>query len=191
MSPILDWRHLCYGGECLRDDRADNSPTADRALTLYYTQLVLNLVWMPLFFTGEHNDLCEAHTSAKKPVLALVDIVALTATVWKMTTTMGGIGTRISTNWFLLPYSAWLGYATYLNAGHVYLNWVSDGPSSRAHDRIASRVRIAPRGTRCCSSRHSVIVMKMCSGIRGSLSTGLGSTPRRRDPTCALDWPPG
>lgn len=63
-------------------------------------------------------------TLAKRPVLALVDILALTATVWKMTANMSEIGTRVSTTWFLAPYCAWLGYATYLNAGLVYLNWV-------------------------------------------------------------------
>lgn len=28
----------------------------------------------------------------------------------------------VSPTWFLAPYCAWLGYATYLNAGYVWLN---------------------------------------------------------------------
>ncbi|KAK1925833.1 TspO/MBR-related protein [Papiliotrema laurentii] len=83
---------------------------ADQALTLYYAQLGLNLLWTPLFF------------GAKQKEIALGNILALTGTVLAMTVKMHGLNTPFSTTWFLAPYCAWLGYASYLNAGYVFLN---------------------------------------------------------------------
>ncbi|KAL7411501.1 TspO/MBR-related protein [Mrakia frigida] len=85
--------------------------TASLALTLYYLQLAGNLTWTPLFF------------GLKQTGLALVDIVALTATVFALTITADSLPTEISTTWFLGPYCAWLSYATYLNAGYWFLNY--------------------------------------------------------------------
>ncbi|KAI9768382.1 MAG: hypothetical protein M1835_006887 [Candelina submexicana] len=76
--------------------------------TLYTIQLALNLVWMPLFF------------KLKRPIEATVDIVALTgvtsylAYIWGQVDEVAG--------WALVPYLAWLGFATYLSAGVGYLN---------------------------------------------------------------------
>lgn len=76
--------------------------------TLYTIQLGLNLVWMPLFFV------------AKRPIEATVDIVALTgvtgylAYIWGQVDPVAGLT--------LVPYLAWLGFATYLSAGVGYLN---------------------------------------------------------------------
>ncbi|KAK8049023.1 hypothetical protein PG994_010753 [Apiospora phragmitis] len=81
---------------------------AKHAATLYTIQLGLNLAWMPLFF------------GARKPVAALVDIVALlginsylTYQFFQMDTVAG---------WCFVPYVAWLSFATYLNTGVGYLN---------------------------------------------------------------------
>ncbi|OBZ70450.1 Translocator protein [Grifola frondosa] len=81
---------------------ARKSPTSI-ALTLYYAQLALNLAWSPLFFF-------------KKQVgLALIDMGLLTGTTMYMTALLheptGGKSTYL-----LLPYCAWLSYATYINA---------------------------------------------------------------------------
>lgn len=46
----------------------------------------------------------------------------MTGTVVAMTVKMHGLNTPFSTTWFLAPYCAWLGYASYLNAGYVFLN---------------------------------------------------------------------
>jgi len=83
---------------------------ADQSLQLYYAQLALNLLWTPLFF------------GAKQKEVALGNILALTGTVVAMTVKMHSLNTPFSTTWFLAPYCAWLGYATYLNAGYVFLN---------------------------------------------------------------------
>ncbi|GAA95059.1 uncharacterized protein L969DRAFT_18910 [Mixia osmundae IAM 14324] len=81
---------------------------AKTALTLHYAQLALNLVWSPLFF------------SAHQVELALVDILTLTGTVIGLTTVAAKVDER--TLYAYVPYSLWLGYASYLNAGIWYKN---------------------------------------------------------------------
>ncbi|ATZ46831.1 hypothetical protein BCIN_02g01810 [Botrytis cinerea B05.10] len=76
--------------------------------TLYTIQLGLNLIWMPLFF------------SLKRPILATVDIVALTGTVSYLTYIWSQVDSVAA--WALAPYVGWLGFATYLSAGVGYLN---------------------------------------------------------------------
>ncbi|WWD05334.1 hypothetical protein V865_003407 [Kwoniella europaea PYCC6329] len=83
---------------------------ADQALQLYYGQLLLNLLWTPTYFFFKQKE------------LALGNILALFGTVTAMTVKMHNLYTPFSTTWFLAPYCAWLGYATYLNAGYVFLN---------------------------------------------------------------------
>lgn len=72
-----------------------------RGATLYTVQLGLNLLWMPLFF------------GLGRPIEATVDIVALTgltgylAYIWGQVDPVAGYA--------LLPYLAWLSFATYLS----------------------------------------------------------------------------
>ncbi|KAJ3523236.1 hypothetical protein NM688_g8761 [Phlebia brevispora] len=82
---------------------------ASKAITLYYVQLGLNFLWTPLFFVK------------KQTTLALADCALLTGTSIYMTKLLHGISGG-KTTWFLAPYCGWLLYATYLNAGVVYLN---------------------------------------------------------------------
>jgi translocator protein len=79
-----------------------------RGATLYTIQLGLNLAFMPLFY------------GQGWPVPALVDIVGLTATVAYLTSIWARIDATAT--YCLLPYLAWLGYASYLCAGTGYLN---------------------------------------------------------------------
>jgi translocator protein len=79
-----------------------------KALSLFLTQLLLNLLWSPLFF-GLH-----------RPGLAFVDLLllwlALAATVrafWRA---------RPSASFLLLPYLAWLTFAGSLNLAICRLN---------------------------------------------------------------------
>ncbi|KAF7292385.1 TspO/MBR-related protein [Mycena chlorophos] len=76
---------------------------AELALKLYYAQLGLNLAWSPLFF------------GFKRPGLALVDIAALAGTTFYLTKILGPISATAA--YLLLPYCAWLSFATYLNVG--------------------------------------------------------------------------
>lgn len=80
----------------------------NRALTLWSAQLVLNLAWTPLFF------------AAGWYAVALVDIVALLVLVG-LTIAAAGRTSRPAA-WLLVPYLAWVGYATALNAAIVVLN---------------------------------------------------------------------
>lgn len=78
--------------------------------TAYTTQLGLNLVWMPLFF------------GLRKPALALADIVALTANVG----TLAALWSQWdkTSAYLMVPYLAWLSFATYITAGAgVMNNW--------------------------------------------------------------------
>ncbi|RXW24707.1 hypothetical protein EST38_g1136 [Candolleomyces aberdarensis] len=83
---------------------------------LYYVQLGLNFAWSPLFF-GAHQT-----------GLALVDSAALTISTWYMTKLLDR-PTNGKATYYLLPYCAWLAYATYLNAGIWWLNY---GPGKRS-----------------------------------------------------------
>ncbi|KJA30208.1 hypothetical protein HYPSUDRAFT_127124 [Hypholoma sublateritium FD-334 SS-4] len=78
-------------------------------IALYYGQLGLNYLWSPLFFNQQQMG------------LALIDSVLLTGTTWYMTKLLDR-PTNAKATYFLLPYCAWLGFATYLNAGYWWLN---------------------------------------------------------------------
>lgn len=80
----------------------------NRALTLWSVQLVLNLAWTPLFF------------SAGWYGAALVDIVVLLVLV-AMTVVAAARSSRLAAA-LLVPYLAWVGFATALNAAIVVLN---------------------------------------------------------------------
>lgn len=80
----------------------------DRVMWLWVVQLVLNLLWTPLFFAADLY------------TVALVEIVALAASIglliawsWHRSQAAG---------WLLVPYLAWVCFATALNAGIVVLN---------------------------------------------------------------------
>jgi tryptophan-rich sensory protein len=75
---------------------------------LFVVQLALNAMWSPVFFGLE----------APKPglvviVALLVSLAATLAAFWRIDRVAGLL---------LLPYLAWIGYATALNAAIVALN---------------------------------------------------------------------
>lgn len=75
---------------------------------LYTSQLVLNYLWMPLFF------------GLRRPALALADIVLLGGNVAALMTLWWKVD-RLAF-WLMVPYAGWLGFATYLNASLGFLN---------------------------------------------------------------------
>lgn len=85
--------------------RADAGPVT---LGLWVAQLVLNMIWTPLFFGADRYG------------WALVDIVALLIAV--VATIAAGRRTAPLAAWLLVPYAAWVGFATALNAAIVVLN---------------------------------------------------------------------
>lgn len=80
----------------------------NRTLTLWSVQLVLNLAWTPLFFTAGWY------------AAALVDILALLVLVG-LTVVAAARSSRLAAA-LLVPYLAWVGFATALNAAIVVLN---------------------------------------------------------------------
>ncbi len=79
-----------------------------RALIRFAIQMVLNLIWTPIFF-GAH-----LVTVALSVIVALWVMILLTILAFKPLD-------RIAA-WLLVPYLAWVSYATYLNAGFLVLN---------------------------------------------------------------------
>lgn len=84
------------------------SPARRLAIGLWLAQLALNALWSPVFFG------LEAPGAALIVVMALW--LAIAATIWACT--------RIDRTaaWLLVPYLAWVSYATALNAAIVVLN---------------------------------------------------------------------
>lgn len=78
------------------------------ALRLFFLQLALNAAWSVLFF-GLHLP-----TVALVELLVLDGAVLLTLLVFRRLQPLAGA--------LLLPYLAWIAFATYLNAGIVVLN---------------------------------------------------------------------
>lgn len=89
-------------------DRAPSGPTKNQALVIFAVQMVLNLVWTPVFF-GAHL------------VLAALVIIAL---LWFaiLMTILAFRKLNRTAAWLLVPYLIWVSYASYLNAGILWLN---------------------------------------------------------------------
>lgn len=83
-------------------------PPTKHPLVFWGIQLVLNALWSLLFF-GLH-----------RPGLALVDIGVLWVVI-VITTRLFFRQDRLA-GWLFVPYVAWVSFATYLNAGFVWLN---------------------------------------------------------------------
>lgn len=90
------------------DQISNSSNIKTSALTLFILQLIFNLVWSPVFFR------IQALVAALVVILTLVFLIILTIRAF------GKLNT-IAKN-LLLPYLAWVCFATLLNASIVYLN---------------------------------------------------------------------
>ena len=78
------------------------------ALTYFFIQLGLNLIWTTLFFY------------LQKPIIALVDIILII--IFTIITFNKFLDIDKNAAYILLPYIFWLGFAFYLNASIVYKN---------------------------------------------------------------------
>jgi benzodiazapine receptor len=78
------------------------------AVRLFIIQLVLNLAWSPVFF------------ALHQPAIALAIIVAMGLLI--VLTVRAARPVSPTAARLLLPYGAWVTYATWLNAGIVFLN---------------------------------------------------------------------
>ncbi|MFL6722858.1 MAG: TspO/MBR family protein [Sphingomicrobium sp.] len=87
---------------------AERSPRRSAALKLFLAQLTLNFAWSPLFF-GLHM--------AGAALGLIVAIAALT-----FAATAASAIVRPAAAWLMVPYLAWLSFATFLNYEIVRLN---------------------------------------------------------------------
>ena len=86
----------------------DAEPAARRALVLYAVQLLLNLAWSWIFF-GLH-----------RPGPALLEIMVLLVMIAVTTLCFRPVSRAAAA--LMLPYLAWVSFATALNAGFWWLN---------------------------------------------------------------------
>lgn len=84
------------------------APTKRRLFGLFAAQLVLNALWSVLFF------------ELRSPALALFEIVVLVGLVAALIRGMAAVHRLAMV--LLVPYLAWLGFATILNIGFVLAN---------------------------------------------------------------------
>jgi tryptophan-rich sensory protein len=88
--------------------KAGSDPAGRVALGLFAVQLVLNGLWSLLFF------------GLRAPGLALIEIVVLWVAIAAMR--RGFWRVDAAAGWLLVPYLAWVTFATALNAGFWWLN---------------------------------------------------------------------
>ena len=84
------------------------SKLKQNAVKLFLTQITLNALWSVIFF------------GLKNPILALLDIILLWATIFLTIKTFAKIK-KLASN-LLIPYLLWVTFATILNFSIVLLN---------------------------------------------------------------------
>lgn len=90
------------------DQKDVSSRLRSTAISLFLIQLVLNLVWSPVFF------------KMQALVAALIIIVSLILMIVLTIRAFGKVNKTAS--YLLIPYLCWVCFATILNAAIVYLN---------------------------------------------------------------------
>ena len=88
--------------------KAEPGAAKRTAMLWFAVQLVLNLAWTPVFF-GWHRLLL-----ALLVIVALWGAIAVTIVLFRRLQPVAAA--------LLIPYLLWVSYATYLNAGHWWLN---------------------------------------------------------------------
>jgi translocator protein len=91
-----------------------DQPGARAALWTYVAQLVLNAIWTPVFF-GAYPVLGPAALWIALAILVALDVAVLLTMLrfWRLSRAAA---------WLLVPYWAWVLFATTLNAGLAVLN---------------------------------------------------------------------
>jgi translocator protein len=105
--------YLCIGLAFAMILHARGARSRGLAIGLFLTQLVLNLLWSPIFF-GRH----QVTTALFLIVLILVIAIATTMVFGRI---------RKAAAWLMVPYLAWLSFATILNYQIDQLNPDAEG----------------------------------------------------------------
>lgn len=106
-APVWTVLYAAQGIAAWRVWRA-GGPFAARPLVWFGVQLVLNLGWSVVFF------------ALRAPEAALVEIVVLLTAI--VGTTIGFFRIDRLAGWLMVPYLAWVGFATALNAAIAVAN---------------------------------------------------------------------
>lgn len=97
VSAGIVWSHINDGGSL-----------AKTGLKYFTVQFGLNMLWSYLFF------------GLKSPNIALVEVVSLWSLIYKTWEIFAKVDT--TAGWLMVPYLAWVSYATVLNASICWLN---------------------------------------------------------------------
>ncbi len=89
-------------------DRPHDPSAARKAIALFVLQLALNAAWSPVFFM--------LHRTAEALVIIGLLVITIASTI------VFALKAQRTAGWLLVPYIAWVTYATTLNAGIVVLN---------------------------------------------------------------------
>lgn len=105
-GPVWTLLYILMGVACYRIWTQGKIPTAK--MTLYWIQLAFNAIWSPLFF-GLHS-----------PLLGMIDIVIMLILI--VSTLISFYRTDKVAGYLLMPYLAWVSFATVLNGAILWLN---------------------------------------------------------------------
>ena len=105
---VASWRIYYAGTNASKNSVTVTVKAVNWALTLFAAQLLLNLVWSPVYFSLGMRRLALA-------LLLVLDVLVLA-------TIVAFARVDVAAAWLLAPYAAWLGVATALNASVVWLN---------------------------------------------------------------------
>ena len=87
---------------------AESYVEATVAVGVFGAQLILNAAWSPAFFTLQSPGLALAI------IIPMLILIALSIVLFRRVSPLAG--------WLLVPYLAWVSFATYLNASIWWLN---------------------------------------------------------------------
>ena len=107
-GPVWSTLYLLMGTAAWLVWRQRTAADVTLALTLFFAQLALNATWSFVFF------------GLREPGLALLEILALLAAILATMTNFAQLSRLAS--WLMVPYVAWVLYATFLNFGIWRLN---------------------------------------------------------------------
>lgn len=107
-GPVWTILYILMAVSAWRVWSSSDSPHRTLALRLWVLQLAINAVWSPLFF------------GAKRPGLALIDILMLLPAIVAYIVVSRKVDRPAA--WMMLPYLAWVSFATLLNEEIFRLN---------------------------------------------------------------------
>jgi translocator protein len=97
-----------WSGVLAWTDAVDDGPGRVVIIALFGVNIVLHMLWSPLFF------------ALKRPDWALVEVPFLWLSIAALMLTVGGYSSLAA--WLLLPYLLWVTFAAFLNLKIVRLN---------------------------------------------------------------------